>query len=112
MLFKALSCILSLVAVAEGSYIFLHRHTINRFKPMDDYGYAAFDSATGQLCRTFQPKVAPSKAQSSPSPTRPAELHSGDPILDAMRDETNNAQPGKDVEVEFIRGLPACADIR
>jgi len=112
MLFKALTCILGLAVFAEGGYIVLYRHTINRFKPVDDYGYAAFDSATGQLCRTFQAKPAPRKVQSSPSPARPAELHSGDPILDAMRNEKNNAQPGKDAEVEFIRGLPACADIR
>jgi hypothetical protein len=112
MLFKALTCILALVVVAEGGYIFLHRRTINRFKSVDDYGYAAFDSATGQLCRTFQARSAPRKIQSATSSARPAKLHSADPILDAMRNEADKSMPGKDAEVEFVRGLPACADIR
>jgi hypothetical protein len=112
MLFKALTCILALVVVAEGGYIFLHRQNINRFKPVDTDGYMAFDTASGQLCRTFQAKPAPRKVQSSPSPARPSELHSGDPILDTIQNGADSAPTGKDTEVEFIRGLPACADIR
>lgn len=112
MVFKTLTCILALVVIAESGYIFLRRHPVNRFKPMDDYGYTAFDTASGQLCRTFRSKPAPTKVQLSPSPDRSPELHSGDAILDAMRNGSDNAPGEKDAEVEFIRGLPACADIR
>jgi hypothetical protein len=109
--FKVLSCIFALAVVAEAEYIVLHRYAINRFKAMDDSGYAAFDSATGQLCRTFQLKPAPREVQLSPPPARTAEPHSGDPILDAIRNEANKAVPGRDAEIEFVRELPACADI-
>jgi len=37
---------------AEGLLIFWNRHSINRFKAVDEDGYMAFDSATGQICRT------------------------------------------------------------
>jgi len=65
MLFKTLTCILALVVVAEGGYIFLHRRPINRFKPVDDDGYAAFDTATGQLCRAFRARPSPKGIQYS-----------------------------------------------
>ncbi len=70
MLFKTLTCILALLVVAEGGYIFLHRHPINRFKSVDEDGYVAFDSATGQLCRTFRP--GPPHKEAQPAPIKPA----------------------------------------
>jgi hypothetical protein len=57
-LFKTLTCTLALAVVVEGGYIFLQRHPANRFKPMDDDGYVAFDTASGQLCRTFRSNSA------------------------------------------------------
>lgn len=111
MLLKTLTCILALVVVAEGGYIFLHRHPINRFKPMDDDGYVAFDTASGQLCKTFRSKSAPRGIKSSPSADYSPESSSGDPILDAMQKAAAKTQPEEDAKVEFIRGLPTCVDI-
>src|SRR5467141_3561799 len=112
MLLKTLICILVLVIVAEGGYIFLHRHPINRFKPMDDDGYVAFDTASGQLCRTFRSKSAPKRIESSPSSDHSSESGSEDPILGAIRNGRPNAQVERETQVEFIRGLPTCDDIR
>jgi hypothetical protein len=132
MLFKMFTCILALVVSAEAGYIFLHRHPSNRFKQMDDYdyGFVAFDTATGQLCKTWPMKSYPSYArrtQPLPSSDGP-ESHSGDEILDKILDAMNG-RPGaeaiakveaeeaaqheaKVVELKFIRTLPTCADIR
>jgi hypothetical protein len=128
MLFKAISCILALVVVAEGSYILLHRHPINRFRTVDEDAYLAFDSATGQLCRTFRPGTPPKKT--GPVPIRPAassyDSMESDPkvdrILSAIRGGLTEAEFDKKVQEErnadaeaqakFIRSVPACADIR
>jgi hypothetical protein len=112
MLFKTLTCILVLVVVAEGGYIFLHRRPINRFKPVEDDGYAAFDTATGQLCKTFRARPSPKGVQYSPSASQTPETRSGDLILDMIQNGPSNAQGGEKARIEFIRGLPTCADIR
>ncbi len=112
MLFKTLTCILAVAVVAEGGYIFLHRHPINRFKPMDDDGYVAFDTASGQLCRTFRSKSAPKRIESSPSSDRSSETSSGDGILDFIRGGGAKVQAEQNAKVEFILGLPTCREIR
>lgn len=109
---KTLICILALLVVAESGYIFLHRHPINRFKPMDDDGFVAFDTASGQLCRTYQSKSAPRTIESSPSSDHSSESGSRDPILGAIRNAGPNAQAERETQLEFIRGLPTCDDIR
>ena len=128
MLFKTLTCILALLVVAEGGYIFLHRHPINRFKSVDEDGYVAFDSATGQLCRTFRPGPPHKEAQPAPIKPAPSSFQSKksdpkfDPILDAIRGGLSEAEFDKNIQkekdtnteaqAEFIRSIPACADIR
>jgi len=112
MLFKILTCILVLVVVGQGGYIFLHRRPINRFKPVDDDGYAAFDTATGQLCRTFRAGPSPRGVHYSPSAGQTPETRSGDVILDMIQNGPSNAQAGEKDRIEFIRGLPTCAVIR
>ena len=123
MVFKALTCILALVVVAEAGYIFLHRHPINRFKPVDDNGYAAFDTATGQLCRTIRMKSTLKGVQYSPSSDHAPESHFGNPtedktstvhdrILDAIRNSPSNTAEAENFRVELVRDLPACSDIR
>jgi hypothetical protein len=112
MVFRILTCILALALFMEGGYIFWHRHPINRFRTVEDNGYVAFDSATGQLCRTYRTKPSPKRAPAVLPSDRFAEKPTGDPILDAMRNGPTSVQAGEDTEVEFVRGLPACADIR
>ncbi|SRR5260221_7240883 len=112
MLFKTLPCVLALVAVGEGGYILLHRHSVNRFKRADDYGYAAFDTATGQLCRTYRVISSPRIVPTAPSSDRPFGSRSEDPILDAIRSAPATTQASEDPQVEFVRRLPSCADIR
>jgi hypothetical protein len=112
MFLKTLACILALVVIAEGGYIFWHRQPINRFKPMDDDGYVAFDTASGQLCRTFRANSAPKKIAPSPSSDRSPKTKSGDAILDCVRNGEPSAQPERDSTVEFILKLPTCRDIR
>ena len=111
MLFRTLTSILALVVVAEGAYIFLHRHPINRFKPMDDDGYVAFDTASGQLCRTYQPNLK-SQAAKSPAPVNSVPSKSGDPILDAIIDTPSSSSAEGDAQLDFVRRLPACVDVR
>jgi hypothetical protein len=112
MLFKTLTCVLALVAVGEGGYILLHRHSVNRFKRADDYGYAAFDTATGQLCRTYRVISSPKITATTPPSDRTFGSRSEDRILDAIRSAPANSQAGEDPELEFIRRLPSCVDIR
>jgi hypothetical protein len=64
---KALSVILAILVVVEGAFILLNRHSINRFKAVDVGGYVAFDSATGQICRTFRTTARLPKQEVSPS---------------------------------------------
>jgi hypothetical protein len=112
MFFKTLTCILSLLVVGEGGYIFLHRQPINRFKPIDNDGYVAFDTASGQLCRTFRSKSAPKRIESTPSSDRSTDNRSGDAVLDFIREGGAKVQAEENVNVQFILGLPPCRDIR
>jgi hypothetical protein len=107
---KILTCILALAAFAEGGYILWHRHPIHRFRPVEDNGYVAFDTATGQLCRTY--RTNPTAKRAPAVYDRAPEKPSGDPILDMIRNGRANVQTGEDAEVEIVRGLPVCVDIR
>lgn len=125
---KILTGILAALVLLESGYIFLGRHPINRFKPVDEDGYLAFDSATGQLCRTFRPGPPLKKIQ--PVTIKPAASSFDskksspkvDPILSAIRGGLTETEFDKRVQeekdanaeaqAEFIRGVPACADIR
>ena len=126
---KIASAVLALLLLGESGYILLARHrAINRFKPVDEDGYLAFDSATGQLCRTFRPGPHSQKnhpAQIKPSPSSFDSKKSGsavDPILNAIRGGLSEAEFDKKVQEEkdanaeaqgaFIRSLPTCVDIR
>jgi hypothetical protein len=60
---KALAGILALMVVAEGAFILLRRNPINRFKEVDMDSYVAFDTATGQICRTFRANASLSKQE-------------------------------------------------
>jgi len=120
--------ILAALVLLESGYIVLRRHPTNRFKPMDEDGYLAFDSATGQLCRTFRPGPPPKKIPPNPIEPAPSSLDSQksnpkvDPVLNAIRGGLTEAEFDKKVQsekaanaeaqAEFIRHLPACADIR
>jgi hypothetical protein len=114
MLPKIIMGILTILMVAESVYIVLDRHTINRFKTVDQDGYVAFDTATGQLCRSYRSKApdktvrpAPTSSVSPQSQSRPE-----DRILAAIERGSPDAQAEEKTEGEFIRGLPACADLR
>jgi hypothetical protein len=127
MILKILTSILALAVVAEGGYILLHRNAVNRFKAVDEDGDLAFDSATGQLCRTIRPAPLPKKMQLAPIKPAPSSFDSKesnpklDPILSAIRGGLTEAEFEKKVQeekdanaeaqAEFIRGLPACVDI-
>lgn len=112
MRFKILTYILAVMVLAEGGYIILHSHPISRFKPVEENGYVAFDTATGQLCRTYRMKPSPKRASAVVPPDRVPEKPTGDPILDAIRNAPASVQAGENAEVELVRSLPACADIR
>jgi hypothetical protein len=123
MLWKTLVGVLATVALAEGALIVFGRHSINRFRAVDVDGYMAFDSATGQLCRTIRMKSTSKGVQYSPSADHAPESHLGNPtedktskrydrILDAIRNSPSNTEAAENYRVELIRDLPACADIR
>jgi hypothetical protein len=113
MLFKFLTVILALMLVAESAEILMHRHSPNRFKPVEEFGYGlvAFDTATGQVCKTLRtgPSVGGRSAtpSSNPSPKEP----SGDPFFDEI-DKAAQGRADDDATQDFVRKLPACADIR
>ncbi len=108
---KALAGILALIGVAEGAFILLRRHPINRFKAVDVDGYVAFDTATGQICRTFRTNASLRKQKSAPISDNSTESRSGDPILDAMRNGSKSPQAQESEDGEFVSRLPSCADI-
>lgn len=113
MLQRVLIGILIVLAVGEGVYIALNRRTINRFKPVDQDGYVAFDTATGQLCRSYRTKVAEKIVKPASKSSLPSQSQAGpeDPILAAIQKGPPNAQADEKAGVEFIRALPACADL-
>ena len=124
---KIATAVLGLLLSAESGYIlFARQRAINRFKPVDEDGYLAFDSATGQLCRTFRPGSRPKKIQPAPIKPAPSSLDSkksgpDDRILTAIRGGLTEAEFEKKIQeekdanaeahAEFIRGVPACMDI-
>ena len=111
---------LAALVLLESGYILMRRHPTNRFKPVDEDAYLAFDSATGQLCRTFRQGPRPKGIKPEPEPTpSTSSSHSGkavpvDEILEAIQkaDPEADAKAEEKAQAEFIRGLPACADIR
>jgi hypothetical protein len=79
---------LTLLLVAESVYILLRRQPTNRFKAVEGYqGIVAFDTATGQLCKTLRTKSA-------------AEI------------ERSAEKSSADSALQFVANLPRCADIR
>jgi hypothetical protein len=111
---KILIGLLATLLLAESAYVLLNRHPINRFRPVDQDGYVAFDTATGQLCRSYRSKAPERAAQAAPasSLSRQSQSRPGDPILAMIEGGNPDAQPQEKAEVEFVRGLPACTDIR
>lgn len=109
---RILSGILSILLALETGYIIWGHHRINRFKTMDEDGYLAFDSATGQLCRTFRrgPRVQENQpAQTKPSPSSLDSKKSSskvDPILSAIRGgltETEQWFKTKNMQMQKLR---------
>ena len=94
---KIITAFLAALVLLEAGYIFLGCHQgryqanranrANRFKLAKEYdGLLAFDSETGQLCRTFQFAAIPA------APVSPAEDSDG--------------------SVRLIRAQPACRDVK
>lgn len=82
MLFKVLTGILTVLLVGLSAYMLMSRRPTERFKLVDGYdGYVAFDTTTGQACRTYGGKADVSKL------------------------------PSSDATVEFVLHLPPCRDI-
>ena len=111
---KIATYILTILLLAESAYILLARHPINRFKSMDNNGYVAFDSATGRLCRTYQTTLVPKSTVPVPSASNSSKSgsKSGDAILDMIQDGKADPQTIENPQVEFVRSLPACEDLR
>jgi hypothetical protein len=131
MLFKVLNVILLILLAAETGYVLTHRHPSDRFKVVRDYGYGivAFDSATGRLCKTLRTKSAAeiegldAQGAIKPAPCPPLPAPSGDPALDEINRAGISKRcggSGEDISqksdaasaLEFVAGLPVCADIR
>jgi len=130
MLFKLLTVSLSILLTAETLFILMHRHPTNRFKPVEGYeGVVAFDTATGQLCKTLRTvsvteiqRSAPDEAQKS-APCPPLSPPSGDSILDEIRQagvskscrgqgQSLRQESEADSTLEFVVKLPTCASIQ
>jgi hypothetical protein len=126
---KLLTVSLVLLLMVESFYILKLRHPTNRFKPVDSYdGLVAFDTSTGQLCKTLRTKTAAEiekldvEASKKVVPCPPMPAPSGDPVLDEINrvgitkrcggNGENVDQRSDDTAIEFIAQLPACADIR
>jgi hypothetical protein len=128
-LFRLLTVVLAVLLVAESVYILMHRHPANRFKPVEGYdAIVAFDTATGQLCKTLRTKSAAeieksaAEAAKQPVPCPPLPAPSGDPVLDEINRLTISkecggsgkgvAQQSDDESLKTIVMLPAWKDIR
>ena len=127
---KLLTIFLALLLMVESFYILKLRHPTNRFKPVDSYdGLVAFDTTTGQLCKTLRTRFAvdieksDAEAAKKPAPCPPLPAPSGDPVLDEINRAGISKKcggSGEDVAqksdagsaLEFVANLPACADIR
>jgi hypothetical protein len=126
---KLLTVSLALLLMVESFYILKLRHPTNRFKPVDSYdGLVAFDTVTGQLCKTLRTKTAAeiekldAEAAKKPAPCPPLPAPSGDPVLDEINHTFRSKRcggSGEDIaqrsddnaSLEFVVNLPACADI-
>jgi hypothetical protein len=121
MLFKLLTAVLTFLLAAETVYILMHRPPTGRFRPVEEFGYGvvAFDTATGQLCKTLRTKsVAEIEQSEVEAAKKRAPCHpSGDPVLDELKGCGDNgeglAEKSKaDSMLEFVIRLPVCAAIR
>jgi hypothetical protein len=131
MLFKVLTAVLTLLLAAETLYIVKHRlPTNNRFRPVDSYdGIVAFDTATGQLCKTLRTRTAAeiehsaAEAAKKSEPCPPLPPPSGDSVIDKIErygiskecggsGEIAARESDADTTIEFVAKLPACGDIR
>jgi|HubBroStandDraft_3_1064219.scaffolds.fasta_scaffold670127_1 hypothetical protein len=126
---KLLTVFLAIMLTVESFYILKLRHPTNRFKPVEGYdGLVAFDTGTGQLCKTLRTKTAAeiekldAEAAKKPVPCPSLPAPSGDPGLDEINRASISKKCGgngedvdqksDDTAIEFIAQLPACADIR
>jgi hypothetical protein len=127
---KLLTVFLALLLTVESFYILKLRHPTNRFRPVDSYdGLVAFDTVTGQLCKTLRTKSAAeieksdAEAVKKSGPCPPLPAPTGDPYLDEINrigiskrcgggGEDVAQKSDGDSALEFIAKLPACADIR
>jgi hypothetical protein len=130
MIFKLLTGALLLLLVGESLFIVMQRHPTNRFEPVEGYEPAvAFDTVTGQLCKTLRTKSATeiekadAEAVKKPVPCPPPPVPSGDSLTDRIARSYTSKSCGVDNEdvaqksvadstLVFIAKLPACADIR
>jgi hypothetical protein len=129
MIFKIFTAILVLLVAGETLFFVMNRRSPNRFKPVEGYdGLVAFDTATGQLCKTLRSKSASqiereakvAKTEEEREPCTLPPVHSGDPVLDAMESASRSKRCGGDGVSQksdldasrvFIAGLPYCANI-
>jgi hypothetical protein len=77
---------------------------------VDEDAYLAFDSVTGQLCKSFRAKSLPVTTNLIPS-SHHSEREDKDPILNAIRADNPESRAEETARMDFIRGLPTCADI-
>ena len=129
MVFKVITCVLALLVAGEALFIVMNWRATNRFKPVDGYdGLVAFDTATGQLCKTLRTKSAAQIEREAQSATTAKEMdpcppppHTGDPIIDAIDSAAMSKRCGgvgdetkseSDFTTQFVAGLPICAKIR
>jgi hypothetical protein len=125
MVFKLLTALFAVVIAAETFFILTRSHPANRFKPVDGYeGVVAFDTATGQLCKTLRTKSAAQIEREAESASAAKELEpcppsprSGDPFTDAIERTAMSKRCGGDAEdiksesdfpTQFVAGLPIC----
>jgi hypothetical protein len=109
---KVLVGFLLLLLLVETGYIVAAHHPIARFKPVDVDSYLAFDSATGQLCKTFRTTSTSRAVNSAPASTTSPRSSSSDAILNMIQGGNADAHSADAWKVQFLRNLPVCADIR
>jgi len=112
MIYKLLAFFLGFLVVAESIYILTHRHSANRFKAVADFSaVVALDSATGQLCKTLRTGSPATGQRPTGSPNPPPGQPSDDPVIDEIRTMGAKGQAEQGTLLDFVRELPACADI-
>ena len=120
---KLLTAMLIFCLAVESVYLLKHRHPTNsRFRPLEGYdGIVAFDTATGQLCKTLRTRSAAEIEHSGVEPatkTLPCPLlpqPSGDSVLDKINrfgisKTCGGAKPARESDdesmIEFVVKLP------